>query len=185
MTSAVCTATQIASSVAKLQLREKLWPAIGVSCVALTENLVSSIAVSQKRAHAYRAPYKPIKEGVGTLLSVAAFNHERASMSCLQQLNALKANNRTKNTYNGATSGFEVKVWQHTTLRTALCMSLWACSVPRISYVHLRKAALYNEVSYLRYAWRLWLCFSNSTSTLHYAPINGMPCIQHLGLDGG
>ena len=68
-----------------------------------------------------RAPYKSIKEGVGTLLSVAAFNHERVSMSCLQQLNALKANNRTKNTYNGATSGFEVT---HNTLNSTMYVTV-------------------------------------------------------------
>ena len=33
------------------------------------------------------------KRGMGTLLSVSAFNHKRASMSCLQQLDILKATN--------------------------------------------------------------------------------------------
>ena len=35
--------------------------------------------------------------GVGTLLTVSAFNHERAPTSCLQRLEALKANNWTQN----------------------------------------------------------------------------------------
>ena len=33
------------------------------------------------------------KRGVGALLSVSAFNHKRAPMSCLQLFNALKATN--------------------------------------------------------------------------------------------
>ena len=36
------------------------------------------------------APYKSAKD---VLLSVSAFNHERAPMSCLQQLDAFEANN--------------------------------------------------------------------------------------------
>ena len=43
------------------------------------------------------APYRSAKEGVGALLSFAAFNHERVPMSCLQRLNALKAHNWTNN----------------------------------------------------------------------------------------
>ena len=42
-------------------------------------------------------PYKSAKEGVGTLSTVSAFNHERAPMSCLQRLKALEANNCTQN----------------------------------------------------------------------------------------
>ena len=34
--------------------------------------------------------------GVGALSTVSAFNHERALTSCLQQLEALKANNWTQ-----------------------------------------------------------------------------------------
>ena len=33
------------------------------------------------------------KRGAGALLSVSAFNHKRVSMSCLQQLDILKATN--------------------------------------------------------------------------------------------
>ena len=33
------------------------------------------------------------RRGVGVVLSVSAFNHERAPMSCLQQFDALEANN--------------------------------------------------------------------------------------------
>ena len=43
------------------------------------------------------------KRGESTLLSVSAFNHERAPMSCLQRLDALEANNWTTIMYNGAT----------------------------------------------------------------------------------
>ena len=39
------------------------------------------------------APYRSVKDGVGALLSFAAFNHERVPMSCLQRLNALEAHN--------------------------------------------------------------------------------------------
>ena len=39
----------------------------------------------------------PSKRGVGVLLNVSAFNHERAPMSCLQRLDALEANNYTNN----------------------------------------------------------------------------------------
>ena len=38
------------------------------------------------------APYKPVKEGGGALLSVSTFYHETAPMSHLQRLDALKAN---------------------------------------------------------------------------------------------
>ena len=44
-----------------------------------------------------RAPYKSAKEGGGTLSSVSAFNYERATMSCVQRLDALEANNLTSN----------------------------------------------------------------------------------------
>ena len=37
------------------------------------------------------------KRGMGTLLSVFTFNHERVPMSCLQRLDALEANNWTNN----------------------------------------------------------------------------------------
>ena len=37
------------------------------------------------------------KRGVGALSTVPAFNHERAPTSCLQQLEALKANDWTQN----------------------------------------------------------------------------------------
>ena len=37
------------------------------------------------------------KREVGGLLSVSTFNHKRASMSCVQRLNALEANNWTNN----------------------------------------------------------------------------------------
>ena len=37
------------------------------------------------------------KMGVGTLLTVSAFNHKRAPTSCLQRLKALKANKWTQN----------------------------------------------------------------------------------------
>ena len=33
------------------------------------------------------------RRGVGVVLSVSAFNHERAPMSCLQQFDALEVNN--------------------------------------------------------------------------------------------
>ena len=48
---------------------------------------------NHERAPMEGASYKSIKEGVGTPSSVSAFNHERVPMSCLQQLNALEANN--------------------------------------------------------------------------------------------
>ena len=38
-------------------------------------------------------PYKSAKQGMGARLSVSAFSYGRASMSCLQQLDALKVNN--------------------------------------------------------------------------------------------
>ena len=43
-----------------------------------------------------RAPYKSAKEGGGHSSTVSAFNHERAPTSCLQRLEALKANNWTQ-----------------------------------------------------------------------------------------
>ena len=48
------------------------------------------------------------KRGVGTLLSVSAFNHKRVPKSCLQRLDALEANNLTI-MYNRITSGFQVE----------------------------------------------------------------------------
>ena len=62
------------------------------------------------------APYTGLpKKGVGALLSGSAFNHERAPMSCLQQLDALVENKW----YNRTTSGFEVESYQHATLGMA------------------------------------------------------------------
>ena len=46
------------------------------------------------------------KRGVGALLSASAFYHERAPMSCLQRLDALKAN---KLANDGITSSFKVE----------------------------------------------------------------------------
>ena len=44
------------------------------------------------------APYRSEKEGVGaSLLSVSAFNHERAPMSHLQLLSVIEANNLINN----------------------------------------------------------------------------------------
>ena len=48
------------------------------------------------------------KEGVGAPLIVSALYHERAPMSCLQRLDALKANN-WQITYNEITSSFKVE----------------------------------------------------------------------------
>ena len=45
------------------------------------------------------------RRGVGVVLSVSAFNHERAPMSCLQQFDALEANN-----YNGTTSASKLSL---------------------------------------------------------------------------
>ena len=53
-------------------------------------------AFSQKSAHGWSTS-KVCQRGVGVLLSVFAFNYERAPMSCLQQLDALEANNWTSN----------------------------------------------------------------------------------------
>ena len=49
-----------------------------------------NVPYSHERASMGGAPYKSAKD---VLLSVSAFNHERAPMSCLQQLDALEANN--------------------------------------------------------------------------------------------
>ena len=49
------------------------------------------------------------KKGVGALSTVSAFNHERASTSCLQRLEPSKQIIAHKITYNGITSGFEVE----------------------------------------------------------------------------
>ena len=56
-----------------------------------------------------RAPYKSNKEGVGALLNVSTFNNERASMPCLQQLNASRQITRQIIMYNGTTNDFEVE----------------------------------------------------------------------------
>ena len=45
----------------------------------------------------------------------------RVPMSCLQQLDVLKANNWKTVKYNRTTSGFKVESWWHTTLWTAPC----------------------------------------------------------------
>ena len=55
------------------------------------------IPQSRKRVPIGRVPYKSAKKGVGTLSRVSTFNSERAPMSCLQQLDALKGNNWTNN----------------------------------------------------------------------------------------
>ena len=54
------------------------------------------------------APYKSAKKGVGTLSSVSKFNHKKAPTSCLQQVDAPKANNLTI-VDNEATTSFKVK----------------------------------------------------------------------------
>ena len=61
------------------------------------------------------------KRGMGALLIVSALYHERAPMSCLQRLDALKVNNWQKKTYNEITSSFKVEFWWHTTLWKAPC----------------------------------------------------------------
>ena len=105
------------------------------------------IIVSQKRVLLGGAPYKSMKEGGGPLSNVTSFNNERVPMSCLYSNSMpLKQIIGQAIMYNGATSSFKIMAWWHTTL--------W-------------KAPCHSEHSYLRYGWRLWLCFLNSTSTLH------------------
>jgi len=62
----------------------------------------------------------PSKRGVGTLSSVFAVNHERASMSCSQQQDALEENSWTNNNIQQSHQWLRVKTWWHTTLSTAL-----------------------------------------------------------------
>ena len=93
--------------------------------------------------------------GLGTLSSVYPFNHERAPISHLQWLNALKANNWTNN-----------NVWWNHQSRPdgtqhcwmALChhehgVAYGACC---ISYVHQCRAALY---VYSNLPWSITGCF--------------------------
>ena len=89
-----------------------------------------------------KALYKSAKKGVGALLSVFRFNHERVSTSCLQQLDALEASSWTSITDNGTTSGFEVESWWHTTLYSNhVPIYSVARSAHWISYICLHKAA--------------------------------------------
>ena len=90
--------------------------------------------------------------------------HKRAPMSCLQQLNALEVINWTNNDVQWSHQWLQS---QHTTLETGL--SPWARGAQRISYVRRYCVVTFKEVSCLRYAWRLWSCFSNSMSALREA----------------
>ena len=88
------------------------------------------------------------KRGVGALSTVSALtDHERAPMSCLQQLKALEANNCTQNNVQWPN---HQRLWSriltvHNTLNGT--MWWWAYGVAhgdhRISYVLLCKDALY------------------------------------------
>ena len=88
----------------------------------------------------------PPKGKVGMPSSVSSFNHGRAPMSSLRQLDAPKHIIGQTIMHNRATSGFEVKFWQHTTLWTVLCHCEHgvARGIHHINDVCLYKAMKYN-----------------------------------------
>ena len=72
-----------------------------------------------------------LKRGVGTLSSVSAFNHKRVPMSCLQQFDALEANNWiNRNAQNGATSGLSSPDDTQHSEQHHISISLWAWCTP-------------------------------------------------------
>ena len=79
-----------------------------------------------------RAAYKSIKEGGGR---VAAFNHERAPMSCLQRLDALKANHWTNINMQWNHQRLQRGLTAHNTLHRELGVTRHFC------YICLYKAA--------------------------------------------
>ena len=80
------------------------------------------------------------KRGVGALLTVSAFNHERVSTSCLQWLEALGANNWTQNNIQHnhqrlwsrvlmAPNTLNCTMWQWVYCSSRLVLRLpWGCS---------------------------------------------------------
>ena len=62
------------------------------------------------------APYKSAKEGHGCSFECFTFNHKRVSLSCLQQLDALEANNWTNSNVQRNHQQLWSRVWWHTTL---------------------------------------------------------------------
>ena len=82
-----------------------------------------------------RAPYMSAKGGVGALSTVAIFNHERAPMSYLQQLEALEANTWTQNNIQRNHQHLRSRVLtaQNTLLLTALAMSFYT-KIPCINF---------------------------------------------------
>ena len=83
-----------------------------------------STTVSCNSAYMW-TPYKSAKVGEGCPFENSTFNHKRASMSCLQWLDAHKANNWTM-TYNKASNIQSLVLTAHT--------ALWKASlVPRPS----------------------------------------------------
>ena len=70
-----------------------------------------------------RASYK---REMGALSSASAFNHERMPMLCLQQLNALKANNWTNNNVQWSHQWLHAKSSPDGTQTLNATMSPWA-----------------------------------------------------------
>ena len=84
--------------------------------------------VSWKSAHGQHLTCLP-KRGVGTLSTVSTFDHERAPMSCLQRLEALKANNWTQN--NVQQNYQHLQSWvlmAHNTLNSTMWRWAWCSS---------------------------------------------------------
>ena len=91
------------------------------------------------------------------LVLFQVLNRKGVSMSFLQWLGALEANNETM-IHNRTTSGFKVKSWQHTTLWTvpcnqeyvqvAVCATLATSVCAKLPCITISS----EELSYLRYA---------------------------------
>ena len=126
-------------------------------------------AVSE-RAPMCRAPFRSAKDGGGHFLSVSAFNHEKAPWLCLQRLDALKAHNWTNNKMKQNHQWFHSRVLMvHSTLNSTMSPWAWCSSHCIIATSVYAKMLCYNiqwsitQISYLRHAQCLRLCFSNFT----------------------